>query len=88
MKHGVGNICGVVQVELTLQLVARRDFPLAEARNKFLDEQQIMLRRVMYQEWDLEDDLEPRHQLMLSRIKKAASGQLLNTLFESLRRWD
>lgn len=73
--HDILNVAP--EVELTLQLVARRDFPLAEARNKFLDEQQIMLRRVMYQEWDLEDDLEPRHQLMLSRIKKAASVEYL-----------
>lgn len=61
-------------MEMTVMMVAERDIPLAELRNKLLDIQHIRLRQTMYNE----DELKPladKHKVLLAKIKLSAMGK-------------
>ncbi len=63
----------ILQMEMTVMMVAERDIPLAELRNKLLDIQHIRLRQTMYNE----DELKPlpdKHKVLLAKIKLSAMG--------------
>lgn len=55
-------------------MVAERDIPLWELRNKFLDNQHIKLRQILYKEDELKP-LEHKHKVLLAKIKIAAMGE-------------
>lgn len=64
-----------VQMEMTVMVVAERDIPLAELRNKMLDMQHIRLRQVMYREEHLKP-LSRKHRVLLAKLKHSVMGEL------------
>lgn len=65
-------------MEMTVMMVAERDIPLAELRNKLLDTQHIRLRQTLYKE-DLLKPLAHKHRVLLAKIKLSAMGELQPT---------
>lgn len=55
-------------------MVAERDIPLAELRNKLLDNQHLRLRQTLYNEDELKP-LDPKHKTLLAKIKLSAMGE-------------
>ena len=64
-------------------MVAERDIPLADLRNKLLDTQHLRLRQVMYEE-DEVNPLAHKHKVLLAKIKLAAMGEPLHCLPQCL----
>ena len=55
-------------------VVAERDIPLAELRNKLLDSQHARLRQVMYAEEQVKP-LAARHKVLLAKLKLQSMGE-------------
>lgn len=54
-------------------MVAERDIPVEELRNKLLDMQHIRLRQVMYREEHLKP-LARKHRVLLAKLKLSTMG--------------